>query len=691
MVFLNRNRSNRWGGALALVLFFGMGLFSRCANFASPQGGPRDTLPPKVIAMTPEYATVNFKGNRVYIEFDEYVQLKDLIKEFYTSPFMDKKPSAIIRGRGVQIDMKENFLPNQTYSLNFGSSVQDNNESNPYVGLRYVFSTGPEIDSMLMSGYTVNAYSGDSMANTFLFFYDESLDSVRVWTQNPDYDSTVFKLRPNAVGRSYPSGIFIAENLKPVNYRIYAIQDNNSNQQYEPGVDGIGFLDSTYNPETMPPFEIWYDSVRRYLQATPQLYFRVFTDKQFRRQYLSDHTRPAQQKLFLTFNAKNPIIERFSLEGIDSSQLIAEYLTPGKDSVVLWLDVPKEQLPDTIRGEITYLRHDSTNTLVPSTEKLRFGWRAFESRRNRREAEREERQAEKEETKPVNTFKVQVSATREVIPTDPIAFEFEYPLRRMDSSRILLRSMRDPEHPADIDFHFWHDTANVRRWELRAPFMPDVPYELVIPQGVFENIVNEQNDTLKASFTSLSTDGYASVTLNVVGKTPESRYIVQLLDENGKLLREQKEVGTERFIFTYLTPGIVRIRVTEDDNANGQWDPGDLVNRIQPERVAIYITDKEEDELVLRANWDNEVTLDMNKLFAPVTMQSLEEELERAYRIKVRKMLEYKEKQRKEAARKGVPSRRQQDQDETLPSWQQGQGVGGNTGMNMNNLLNRNF
>ena len=137
--------------ALIVVLaFFSIGLLSRCASVAAPQGGPKDSLPPKVVAMTPAYGTTNFKGKRIYIEFDEYVQLKDQQKEFYTSPFMKKKPSVVLRGRGVQIDLQEDLDSNRTYALNFGSSVCDNNEAIPYTGLRYVFSTGDHIDSLVI-------------------------------------------------------------------------------------------------------------------------------------------------------------------------------------------------------------------------------------------------------------------------------------------------------------------------------------------------------------------------------------------------------------------------------------------------------------------------------------------------------------------------------------------------------------
>ena len=50
---------------------------------------------------------------------------------------------------------------NTTYALNFGSAVRDNNEGNPLNSLRYVFSTGPEIDSLVVSGYTADSYKAD--------------------------------------------------------------------------------------------------------------------------------------------------------------------------------------------------------------------------------------------------------------------------------------------------------------------------------------------------------------------------------------------------------------------------------------------------------------------------------------------------------------------------------------------------
>ena len=89
-----------------ILAFFCFGILARCASVGTPQGGPRDSLPPKVVMMTPAFGTTNFKDKRITIQFNEYVQLKDQQKEFFTSPFMKKKPTLMLRGRGIQIDLK---------------------------------------------------------------------------------------------------------------------------------------------------------------------------------------------------------------------------------------------------------------------------------------------------------------------------------------------------------------------------------------------------------------------------------------------------------------------------------------------------------------------------------------------------------------------------------------------------------
>ena len=230
----------------AVLLLFATAFLSRCASMMTPTGGPRDTLPPVILNMTPDNFSVNrpiVHHEKIYIEFDEFVQLKDQQKEFFTSPQMKKKPLVSMRGKGIVVQLRDTLEANTTYALNFGSAVRDNNEGNPLYSMRYVFSTGPTIDSMIFSGYTADSYKADSVSKSFIWFFPaDSVENVA------EYDSTIFKYKPAVIARAENNGIFIAQNLKPIPYRVYAVQDKNDNQMYEPGSDQVGFLEKSYNP-----------------------------------------------------------------------------------------------------------------------------------------------------------------------------------------------------------------------------------------------------------------------------------------------------------------------------------------------------------------------------------------------------------------------------------------------------------
>ena len=68
----------------------------------------------------------------------------------------------------------------------------------------------------------------------------------------PEYDSTMFKYQPAVIARAETNGIFIAQNLKPIPYRVYAFEDKNNNQIYEPSVDQVAFSRERTTPLSCP-------------------------------------------------------------------------------------------------------------------------------------------------------------------------------------------------------------------------------------------------------------------------------------------------------------------------------------------------------------------------------------------------------------------------------------------------------
>lgn len=625
-----------------VLLLFGGAFFSRCANIMTPDGGPKDTIPPVIIKLNPENFTTNFKEKKVYIEFNEFVQLKDQNKEMFTSPAMKKKPLITMRGKGIVITIRDTLKENTTYAIDLGSAVCDNNEGNPLNAMRYVFSTGDKVDSMMCSGYTADSYKADSVSRTFIWFYiADSLPST------PGYDSTIFNRKPDVIARAQNNGIFIAQNLKPVNYRIYAIGDKNDNQLYEPGTDMIGLLDTVYNPATMPEFAIWFDSLRMYPSAEPQLYFRMFTDQAFVNQRLVDAQRPEQKKAMLYFNADYPRIDSLIFDNIPSDKILIDPQTNGRDTVALWFNVPAELLPDTIKGKIVYYRHDSLRQLSKTREPLKLAWKLVETKEQEKEREKREKEMEKAKAEGreykdpnyKNPFTLKLSATKEVNPEKGFDITFGSPAVILDSTAIELVALDANKNKTPIEWHLVRDTLNMCRWSVKANWKEKTDYHLYIPKRSITDVMGYENDSTVMDFTTYDPEKFATVTVNVKSSA-RSSYILLLTDNSGKILQEKRDVKSGKHRFNYVAPGDIRLRIIEDKNGNGKWDAGDLIKGLQPERAEAYFNDRDEDVFTTKMNWDFEINIDMDKVFLPMTMENLVKMLDDKEESRLQKLYE---------------------------------------------------
>lgn len=643
-----------------IVLLFVAAIFTKCASTLTPTGGPKDTIPPVIIVMEPDNYTTNIDTlhpPKIYIEFDEYVQIKDLQKELYTSPAMKKKPKVVRQGRGIEITIVDTLRPDITYAINFGASICDNNEGNPLHAMRYVFSTGNSVDSMYMSGYTEDSYKADSVGKSFIYFFaKDSVEAPRDW------DSTMFKYKPQMIARAESNGIFIAQNLKPIEYRVYAFQDTNNNMEYEPSVDKVGFLDSTYNPAHMPDFTIWYDSLRHYPSAEPQLYFRMFTDRRFMRHTLTSHERIDRHKAMLYFGAEHPQVRSIHFDSLPDDKVLYDPQGIGRDTVALWFNMPPEQLPDTIKGSITYMKHDSVGNLVPVTEKLRLAWKYVETKEERKEREELEKARERAERngeewvepEKENPFKVTLATSGEVNKDKHVDLEFDYPLVTFDSTRVSMRRMVEGDTIGEsVRFHFVHDTLNYRKYQLRAEWEAGYKYELLIPSGVFGNIAQQQNDTIKATYTASDPAKYAIVNVKVRTTKSNARYILQLTNTQGKVQKQVLNATAGDYRFEFVSPGDVMLRVVEDLNGNGKWDSGDMVARRQPERSEIYKNEEGVETLTTKENWEFDLDVDMDKLFAPITMESVVKMLNDREDERLQKLAKELEEKRKKESQQG--------------------------------------
>jgi len=191
---------------ICLLLLWG------CANVVPPSGGPKDTSPPKVVYVEPGNRSTNFKGNKIVILFDEYIQIKNKLS-IQMSPACDTGLKIEERGRRLELTIDCLLAPNTTYTVHFGKSILDLNEGNVLENFKYVFSTGPLLDSITLSGNARELYSGQSVSDACIGLYK-------------NFDSLV---SPYYYTFSDQNGDFIIENIKDDNYTLFAIEDNNRN------------------------------------------------------------------------------------------------------------------------------------------------------------------------------------------------------------------------------------------------------------------------------------------------------------------------------------------------------------------------------------------------------------------------------------------------------------------------------
>lgn len=219
-------------------------LFTNCAKRGSIDGGPIDSLPPVVLSSNPENFSTDFSAKTIQINFDEYVKLHNVNQQLIISPPMETQPEIIPMGyasKYLRIKISDTLKDNTTYSFNFGESIQDNNEGNPLLNFKYVFSTGSYIDSLTLNTQFSDAYSKKPLGRVNVMLYEaEGFTDSTVYKKKPLYVASVVDSLKNVT----------LENLKEGAYYLIALEEKNSNYRFDPKSDKIGFHSQIINIPT---------------------------------------------------------------------------------------------------------------------------------------------------------------------------------------------------------------------------------------------------------------------------------------------------------------------------------------------------------------------------------------------------------------------------------------------------------
>ena len=583
-----------------------MALFSgRCANVAQgPEGGPKDSIAPVLLVTIPEYLATNQKPKRIRVFFNEYVQIKDAAKNVTVSPPSLRRPEVRTRGKGIQVRFEDTLHANTTYTIDFGEAISDLNEGIPFSAFRYVFSTGPVIDSMMLTGKVFDAFTREPLPKVVVCLYENHSDTA------------IYKTLPSIVARTDPWGYFVLQNIKPVAYHMVAFDDKNNNYRYDPGAEVLAFEDSLVIPGAV----VDYKKALEVIEATDTVKFlaRNYEKELFAfyeevgKQFLKEHTLAGTRKLTLAFNRRHADIISFQVNGVDSSDLVKER-SRFNDTLIYWITAPVA--PDTVQAEITYMRTDSLDMLSPFSAKLKFQKpkKEEEIEEKKKKDKKDEGEEEKKET-----LIPSISFAVESIIKKGLTIGFATLPTTVDPTLIQLWRIDDVDKERKAETFTWTaDSIKLCQFYLHAKWQPSSQYELLALPGAFVDVYGLANDSISKKITTDDPDKYSSIRVNLTGVDSAQQVIVQLLDEKKtKVLRETMITGNIKLPFDYLKAGTYTLRLIDDRNKNGIWDPGNYQEKRQYEPVEFYALSDGCEKITLLENTEITQDIDAKQVFA---------------------------------------------------------------------------
>ncbi|MBE0674710.1 MAG: Ig-like domain-containing protein, partial [Bacteroidales bacterium] len=569
---------------LSIVLL----LAAACAKQGAPSGGPKDTTPPEVIKTEPQNGATNFTGKTITISFDEFVTLDKIQEKFMMSPPVIKKPDIAVKGKNIVITIDEELRDSTTYTLYFQDAIRDLNESNILENYQFRFSTGRYIDSLSLAGEVFQAFNLEVPERMLIMLHSNLSDTAPL------------KLIPDYISMSDQQGYFTINNLHEGRYRLFALEDMNSNRKYEPGDESFAFADAIVEISPMNNYSPLVadsilhveeaDSTHRHAHLREPDYL-LYSSASVKTKYYLAATARRQAKLLEYFFSVPLDTMKFTFEaaGLTQDDYFTE-ITRNRDTIRLWLRdsaVYNQPLIETI---ITYPFTNTGDSVVYKTDTIPM--RFIQPRATRGNIA-------------LKGLAMQVNATRTGIPPGrDIMIVPESPLRSADFSLFSITLAGDTTG-LTMPFEPEFDTLVPRQIRIKQTLEPGKEYILTMLPGAMTSIYGETNDTASYRFPVRLSSTYG--TLNTMLKEYEGSVIVQLLDGRESLIMETQAVSPGKASFSFIENGTYRLKVIYDTDGNGKWTPGDFLKGRQPEMVSYFPK-----VLEIKSNWDLEEDWDIS-------------------------------------------------------------------------------
>lgn len=597
-------------------------LMVACARMGQPDGGWFDDDPPRIIGSNPADQAVGVNSKRITIQFDEYIKLEDATQNVIVSPPQLEMPEIKATGKKIVVDLKDSLKANTTYTIDFSDAISDNNENNPLGNYTFTFSTGERIDTFEVAGTVLDASNLEPIKGIQVGLYADLADSA-------------FRTKPLLrVARTDGRGRFVIKGVAPGEYRVYALQDADGNYMFNQKSEMVAFSHTTYKPSAGPDIRqdtIWRDSLRiDNILRVPYTHFYpddiillAFQEVQTDRYLLKQPERKDADRFTLYFSYGNPQLPEIRGFNFDEKDAFVLEASEKKDTLTYWLRDTALVNQDTLSMQLSYLMTDSTGVLVTQIDtvdviaKTSYAKRQKDLKKQVESWEKEQAKLKKQgepydSIMPREPLKVQYNVPGTMAPDSRPTINMPAPLARCDTASIHLYTKVDTlwyRVPVDVQ----RRDSLLRTYDVLAEWTAGSEYSLEVDSAAFEDIYGNVSKPFKQGIKISTLDEFSTIVLQLAGVT-DTTYVVQLLDQSEKIIKQVRTEANGDAVFFYVKPGGYYARAFRDRNGNGVWDTGNYDADLQPEEVYYF-----PGRIDCKEKWD--ITRPWNLTTTPLNMQ----------------------------------------------------------------------
>jgi len=226
-IYLHKTKKQMIQNKLYIFFILILTLFA-CAKQGYPPGGPVDKRPPYIISTNPKMDTTNVPVNtKIEIIFSEPVEHRSCEESIFITPFPGENIKYKWKRKKLTIQFPDKLVVNRTYIITIGTGTKDRRNNPMKKSYSLAFSTGPELDIAVIDGHI---YGEAKVEGTQVWAYDLA--------ENLEPDPS--KHFPLYITQAGDDGYYNLSHLAFGMYRLFAVQDRDVNNKYDPEFDLLG-------------------------------------------------------------------------------------------------------------------------------------------------------------------------------------------------------------------------------------------------------------------------------------------------------------------------------------------------------------------------------------------------------------------------------------------------------------------